>query len=60
MGIEEAFAQTSALYDGLNIKMGRFFSEIGYLNNQHAHAWDFAGAPLIYRAFFGDQYGNDG
>ncbi|WP_198262857.1 hypothetical protein [sulfur-oxidizing endosymbiont of Gigantopelta aegis] len=60
LGIEEAFAQTSALYDGLTIKMGRFFSDIGYLNNQHAHAWDFADAPLIYRALFGDQYGDDG
>ncbi len=60
VGIEEAFAQTSALYDGLTIKMGRFYSDIGYLNNQHVHAWDFADAPLIYRALFGDQYGDDG
>ena len=60
VGIEEAFAQTSALYDGLSVKMGRFFSDIGYLNNQHAHAWDFADAPLIYSALFGDQYGDDG
>ena len=30
------------------------------MNNQHAHAWDFADAPLIYRALFGDQYGDDG
>lgn len=60
VGIEEAFAQTSALYDGLTIKMGRFFSGIGYLNGQHAHAWDFADAPLIYSALFGDQYGDDG
>jgi len=60
VGIEEAFAQTSALYDGLNIKIGRFFSDIGYLNQQHAHAWDFADAPLIYRALFADQYADDG
>ncbi len=60
VGIEEAFAQTPALYDGLTLKMGRFFSDIGYLNNQHAHAWDFADAPLVYRALFGSQLGGDG
>ncbi len=60
VGVEEAFAQTSSLFDGLTIKMGRFFSAMGYLNGQHAHAWDFADAPLVYRALFGDQYGGDG
>ncbi len=58
--VEEAFVQTSALFDGLTIKMGRFFSAIGYLNSQHAHTWDFADAPLIYRALFADQYRDDG
>ena len=58
--VEEAYAQTSALYDGLTIKMGRFFSALGYLNEQHAHAWDFADAPLVYRAFFANQYKDDG
>ena len=28
---------------------------IGYLNEQHAHAWDFSDAPLAYKAFFGGQ-----
>ncbi len=60
VGVEEAFAQTSSLFDGLTIKMGRFFSSMGYLNSQHAHAWDFADAPLVYRALFGDQYTGDG
>ncbi len=58
--VEEAYAQTSALFDGLSIKMGRFFSSLGYLNEQHAHTWDFADAPLVYRALFGDQYRDDG
>jgi len=60
VGVEEAFAQTTALANGLTLKMGRFFSGLGYLNGQHAHAWDFADAPLIYRVLFGDQYGDDG
>ncbi len=42
------------------LKAGRFFSGIGYLNEQHAHDWDFADAPLPYRAFLGNQYGDDG
>jgi len=58
--VEEAFAQTKALGSGLNLKIGRFFSNIGYLNSQHAHSWDFADAPLPYRAFFADQYADDG
>ena len=58
--LEEAFIQTLALGNGLNIKAGRFLSEIGYLNQQHSHTWDFADAPLIYRGLFGDQLIDDG
>ena len=38
------------------LRVGRFLSGIGYLNEQHAHAWDFVDAPLAYQAFFGGQY----
>ncbi|MGZ3241028.1 MAG: hypothetical protein ACXWJK_11845, partial [Burkholderiaceae bacterium] len=48
------------LSNGINIKGGRFLSSIGYLNSQHAHAWDFVDAPLAYQAFFGGQYKPDG
>ncbi len=58
--LEEAFIQTLALGDGVNVKAGRFLSEIGYLNQQHAHTWDFSDAPLIYRGLFGDQLIDDG
>lgn len=58
--LEGAFIQTLGLGNGLTIKGGRFFSEIGYLNKQHAHAWDFADAPLIYRGLFGNQLIDDG
>ena len=33
---------------------------IGYLNDKHMHAWDFADQPLPYQAFLGDQYLDDG
>lgn len=58
--LEEAFIETLALGQGLTIRAGRFYSDIGYLNNQHPHAWDFADAPLIYRGLFGNQLIDDG
>ncbi len=58
--LEEAFIETLALGSGLTVKAGRYFSDIGYLNNQHGHAWDFMDAPLIYRGLFGNQLIDDG
>lgn len=58
--VEEAYFRTTALPAGLSLKGGRFFSGIGYLNEIHAHAWDFADNPLAYQAFLGRQYINDG
>ena len=58
--VEEAFFQAKGLADGVNLKGGRFLSSVGYLNNQHAHTWDFVDAPLAYQAFFGGQYRQDG
>jgi hypothetical protein len=60
VSVEESFFQTKAVLDGSNLKVGRFLSSIGYLNNQHAHTWDFVDAPLAYQAFFGGQYKPDG
>jgi hypothetical protein len=58
--VEEAYVQTTALPAGLTLRAGRFFSGIGYLNEQHAHTWDFVDAPLAYSAFLGGQLGQDG
>jgi hypothetical protein len=58
--VEEAFIQTTALSNGFTLKAGRYFSGIGYLNEQHAHVWDFIDAPLAYQAFLGGQLGDDG
>jgi hypothetical protein len=60
VSVEEAFIQPSALPYGFTMKAGRFFSGIGYLNEQHAHTWDFADAALPYRAFLDTQYDDDG
>ena len=58
--LEEAFFETLSLGGGFTIRGGRFYSAIGYLNQQHPHVWDFKDAPLVYRALFGDQYFDDG
>ena len=58
--LEEAFFETLALGHGFTIRGGRFYSGIGYLNQQHQHAWDFHDAPLVYRGIFGNQYFDDG
>ncbi|WP_310448309.1 TonB-dependent receptor [Thiobacillus sp.] len=60
VSIEEAWFQTTALGNGLTLRGGRFLSGLGYQNTQHPHAWDFADNNLMYRALFGEAYGNDG
>jgi hypothetical protein len=58
--LEEAWVETLALPAGFSLKMGRFFSDVGYLNDKHFHSWDFADQPLVYNAFLGGQYLDDG
>ena len=58
--VEEAFGTFNGAPYGIVPKFGRFLSAAGYLNEQHAHAWDFADTPLAYQAFLGGQYRTDG
>jgi len=58
--VEEAYGLYTAAPYGLAPKFGRFLSSIGYLNDQHQHAWDFFDSPLVYQAFLGGQYQNNG
>ena len=52
--VEEAYGVLTAVRPGgLTPKFGRFFSGIGYLNDQHQHVWNFYDAPLPYQAFLG-------
>ena len=60
VSVEEAYFQTLAMPYGFKIKGGRFFSAIGYQNEQHQHAWDFQDVPLVYKAFMGGQLKQDG
>jgi len=58
--LEEAFVETLGLPAGLGVKFGRFRSGLGYINQQHGHAWDFVDAPLPVQAFLGGGYYDDG
>jgi len=60
VSLEEGFLETLALPAGATVKAGRFFSAIGYLNEQHAHKDNFVDRPMPYLAFLGGQYGDDG
>jgi len=57
---ESFWIQTRSLPAGLQSRLGRFRSQIGYLNEQHPHADDFSERPLIYRAFLGRHWYDDG
>jgi hypothetical protein len=58
--LEEAYIRTTDLPGGFTIKAGRFLSGIGYINERHAHDWNFSDASLPYRAFLNNQFGDDG
>ncbi|HEV8644021.1 MAG TPA: hypothetical protein VGR01_00450 [Burkholderiales bacterium] len=58
--IEEGYFQNSGFIPGTTFKFGRFLSGFGYLNEIHAHAWDFVDAPLVHQAFFGGQLKEEG
>jgi hypothetical protein len=60
LSVEEAYGLYTGAGYGLAPKFGRFFSGLGYLNDQHQHVWDFVDAPLVYQAYLGGQYDVDG
>lgn len=60
VAVEEAYGLLTAAPAGLAPKFGRFFSGIGYVNEQHPHAYDFYDTPLAYGALLGGKYVQDG
>jgi len=58
--VEEAYFETLGLSNGFSVKGGRFLSAIGYQNEIHAHAWDFADTSLAHKVFLGNRYADDG
>ena len=55
VALEEAYGQTRSLPAGLRVKAGKFLSDIGYVNSQHPHQWDFVDQNLPYLALFGPE-----
>jgi hypothetical protein len=51
---EEAYITTRSLPAGLQIKAGKFLSDIGYINKQHTHDWAFVDRPWMNEFLFGD------
>ena len=60
LSAEDVYVQTGALGAGVSLKMGRFLSGLGYLNEKHAHTWDFVDQPLVYATLWDNQLGEDG
>lgn len=60
IGVEEAYIDTTSLPNGLSLRAGRFFSNIGYLNSHHRHTDNFYDRPLAYQSLLANQYGDDG
>lgn len=58
--IENAWIQTRSLPYGLQVRAGRFASQIGYMNESHPHADDFTERPLLYRGLLGGHWYDDG
>lgn len=61
--LEEAYVQTlpgMGLPNGMSVKAGRAFWTLGYLNEHHSHADDFADRPLPYRKFLNEAFNYDG
>lgn len=58
--IEEAWLDAHRMPVGLQLRMGRFMPQVGYLNEQHPHADDFSDRPAMYRAFFGSHWKDTG
>lgn len=58
--LENAWVQSRSLPAGLQLRAGRFASQVGYLNEQHPHNDPFAERPLLYRALLGGHWYDDG
>jgi hypothetical protein len=57
---EEIYVQTRRFLPGVQVRFGKFFSSIGYINRQHRHQWDFVDQALPYDALFGPRVGETG
>lgn len=57
--LETAEIETTGLPWGFTVKGGKFYSNIGYINPKHSHAWDFTDQTLVYELLLGEHGLND-
>lgn len=57
--LEEAYLTTLALPYKLQLRAGKFRSNIGKINRIHPHALPFPDIPTVYKNFFGEEGLND-
>lgn len=53
--IHEAFISSNKLLPRSQLRLGKFFLDIGRLNNFHQHEWPFITPPLVHKEFFGSE-----
>ena len=53
ISLEEAYVRTRRFPAGLALKVGKFYSALGYANRQHPHQWDFVDQSLPYAMLLG-------
>jgi len=53
--VEEAYATSTSLPAGLQLRGGQFLTRFGRLNNTHPHSWHFVDQPLVNGKFFGSE-----
>jgi len=60
---EEGYIMTTPNFnfpDGMSLKAGKAFWTLGYMNEHHAHADDFANRPLPYRVYLNKGWNDTG
>lgn len=57
--IHEAFILSNKIFNQTTVKLGKFFLGFGRLNRFHRHDWVFTDAPMIQKAFFGNEGAKD-
>lgn len=53
--IHEAFISNSGLIPLSQVRVGKFFLGFGRINQFHRHDWNFTDAPMVQKAFFGNE-----
>ncbi len=53
--IEEAYATSLGLPFGLQVRVGKFLTRFGRINNTHPHAWAFVDQPFTFSRNFGGE-----